>query len=169
MTRRLMIERIQQFFDEGKWNYRCDEKKAIFRAMVKMNSPLGMLRVAILVKETYYLVYAIFGATADESQRQRVGEYLHRANLGLINGNFEFSFEDGEIRYKTYVNFAGDNTELSDKVIEDSIVIPIAMFNLYGKNLIRLMLGESDPKKLVDEVKEEKKKEREARGAKSDS
>lgn len=43
------------------------------------------------------------------------------------------------------------------------------MFNLYGKNLIRLMLGESDPKKLVDEVKDEKKKEREARGAKSDS
>lgn len=37
MTRRLMIERIQQFFDEGKWKYRYDEKKAIFRAMVKMN------------------------------------------------------------------------------------------------------------------------------------
>lgn len=169
MTRRLMVERIHQFFDEGKWKYRYDEKKAIFRAMVKMNSPLGMLRVAILVKETYYLVYAIFGATADESQRQRVGEYLHRANLGLINGNFEFSFEDGEIRYKTYVNFGGDDTELSDKVIEDSIVIPIAMFDLYGKNLIRLMLGESDPKKLVDEVKEEKKKGYETRRAKSDS
>lgn len=165
MRKHLMIEHIQRFLDEGKWKYRYDENRAIFRAMVKMNSPLGMLRVAILVKETYYLVYAIFSATADESQRQRVGEYLHRANLGLINGNFEFSFEDGEIRYKTYVNFAGDNTELSDKVIEDSIVIPIAMFNLYGKNLIRLMLGESDPKKLVDEVKEE----REARGAKSDS
>lgn len=169
MTKRFMVEHIQRFFDEGKWKYRYDEKKAIFRAMVKMNSPLGMLRVAILVKETYYLVYAIFGATADESQRQRVGEYLHRANLGLINGNFEFSFEDGEIRYKTYVNFSGDDTELSVDVIEDSIVIPITMFDLYGKNLIRLMLGESDPKKLVDEVKEEKKKEREARRAKSDS
>lgn len=168
MRKHLMIEHIQRFLDEGKWKYRYDEKRAIFRAMVKMNSPLGMLRVAILVKETYYLVYAIFSATADESQRQRVGEYLHRANLGLINGNFEFSFEDGEIRYKTYVNFSGD-TELSADVIKDSIVIPIAMFDLYGKNLIRLMLGESDPKKLVDEVKEEKKKEREARRAQSDN
>lgn len=169
MTRRLMIERIQQFFDEGDWKYQYNEKRAVFRVIVKMNSPIGMLRIAILVKETYYLVYATFGTTADESQRQRVGEYLHRANLGLINGNFEFSFEDGEIRYKTYVNFSGDDTELSYDVIEDSIVIPIAMFNLYGKNLIRLMLGESDPKTLIDEVREGKKKEREARRSKSDT
>lgn len=167
MTKERVIERIRHFFDEGKWKYKCDEKQPIFRTKVKMNGPIGKLSVAILVKDKYYLVYAIFGTTAEEDQRQRVGEYLHRANMGLINGNFEFDFEDGEIRYKTYVNFQG--MELSDEVIRDSILIPIAMCDLYGKSLIRLMLGESDPKILIDQIEEEKRKKWEARRAKSDN
>lgn len=129
--------------------------------------PIGKLDIVILIRKDYYLVYAIFSSNAEEAQYVRVSEYLHRANYGLNNGNFEMDFEDGEIRYKTYVNF--DGLQLSKEVVRDSILIPIFMFDRYGKNLVRLMLGESDPKTLIDEVEEEKRKEREARRAESDN
>lgn len=43
-------------------------------------------------------------------------EYITGANYGLRNGNFEMDVEDGEIRYKVYVNVKGMN-DISDDII----------------------------------------------------
>lgn len=161
-----VAELVKHFFDTDGWKYDYDEARSIFRTGMGMG-PIGKLDIVILIRKDYYLVYAIFSSNAEEAQYVRVSEYLHRANYGLNNGNFEMDFEDGEIRYKTYVNF--DGLQLSKEVVRDSILIPIFMFDRYGKNLVRLMLGESDPKTLIDEVEEEKRKEREARRAESDN
>lgn len=165
-TKNVAVEAIKRFFDTDGWKYEYDEEHSIFHTGMNMGT-IGKLDIAILIRDNYYLVYAMFSASAEEEQYVRVSEYLHRVNHGLNNGNFEMDFEDGEIRYKTYVNF--DGLQLSEEVVRDSILIPIFMFDTYGKNLVRLMLGESDPKTLIDEVEEEKRKEREARRAKSDN
>ena len=67
-----------------------------------------------------------------------MAEYLHRANYGLRVGNFELDYDDGEIRYKTYID--ADFTEITDKTIMMSIFIPGDMFNKYG-NKSRLANG----------------------------
>ena len=77
----------------------------------------------------------------------QIAEYLHRANYNLLNGNFEFDYNDGEIRYKTYVNF--ENSQLSNEIIRDSVLIPFFMFEKYGKNLLKLMIDFEDPHKLI--------------------
>lgn len=166
ITKKSTANLIKHFFDTDGWKYDYDEERSIFRTGMSMGS-IGKLDIMIPIREDYYLVHAIFSSNAEESQYVRVSEYLHRANYGLNNGNFEMDFEDGEIRYKTYVNF--DGLQLSEEVVRDSILIPIFMFDTYGKNLVRLMIGESDPKTLIDEVEEEKREEREARRAESNN
>jgi hypothetical protein len=37
-----------------------------------------------------------------------VAEFLTRANSGMVIGNFELDFADGEIRYKTSIDVEGD-------------------------------------------------------------
>ena len=34
-----------------------------------------------------------------EIKRQDIAEYLTRANYGMVMGNFEMDYSDGEIRY----------------------------------------------------------------------
>ncbi len=37
-----------------------------------------------------------------------VAEFITRANFGIVIGNFEIDFSDGEIRYKTSIDVEGD-------------------------------------------------------------
>ena len=141
------IQLIKEFFEKNKWKYEYVEDKNVFISSINMNGIIGVLRIYIFVRDTDYRVYAVLNSNAEESAYSRVAEYLHRANYGLHNGNFELDYRDGEIRYKTYVSFEG--ATLSPSVVEDSIFMTIFMFEKYGKNLFRAMLGSEDPEVLV--------------------
>ena len=54
--------------------------------------------------------------------------------------NVYMDYRDGEIRYKSFVNFK--NIDVSQEVIEESIIVGAAMIDRYGKGLLKLMLGE---------------------------
>lgn len=43
-----------------------------------------------------------------EDRRLALAEFLTRANYGLFIGNFEMDWQDGEVRYKTSIDVAGD-------------------------------------------------------------
>lgn len=145
---------IESFFKEKGWKYDCPRKKEdriLFTTGVNMGNVLGNLRILIFVREDSYVVNAILNNFAEKERYAQVAEYLHRANYATSNGNFEFDYDDGEIRYKTYVNFDGD-VVLSNQVIEESIFVPIFMFDEYGKNLLRLMIEPGNPKQLIEDA-----------------
>lgn len=144
------IQLIKDFFDSNKWKYDFNEERNVFSSNINMNSIIGVLRIYIFVRDHDYRVYAILNNNAEKNVYPSVAEYLHRVNYGLYNGNFEFDYRDGEVRYKTFVNF--ENITLSSSVIEDSIFIPVFMFERYGKNLLRVMLGENNIEQLISEV-----------------
>ncbi len=58
-----------------------------------------------------------------ENQRDDFAIFITRINYGLMIGNFEMDFSDGEIRYKTSIDFEG--TDLSEVLID----------NLFNANL----------------------------------
>lgn len=148
-----VINLIKSFFDTGKWQYHYREKDKVFLSGVNMNNVLGTLKIQILIDKDYYTVYVYLPAKAEKSCFDKVSEYLHRANFGLQNGNFEIDYEDGEIRYKSFVDF--ENTKLSKDIVAKSIIMPIFMFDRYGRGLIKLMLNEGDPKELIQEAEKD--------------
>ncbi len=147
-------QKIESFFKEKGWKYDCprqEEDRILFTTGVNMGNVLGKLRIVIFLREDCYVVNAILNSFVEKERYAQVAEYLHRANYATLNGNFEFDYDDGEIRYKTYTNFDGDAV-LSKEVIEESIFVPVFMFDEYGKNLLRLMIGPGDPKQLIEEA-----------------
>ena len=142
-----VIVAISSFFDSMKWKYSYDDKRSIFSTGISMQGSIGNIILKILVKETTYTVYAILNNKAEPKFFSQISEYLHRANFCLLNGNFEIDYSDGEIRYKTFVNF--EDIILSEGIIRDSILIPVFMFDKYGKNLLKLMVDSGDPHQLI--------------------
>lgn len=141
------IELIKSFFKTTDWKYKFSSKRSMFTVGINMGNVLGNLDIYINLRKNAYTVIACLNNHAEEKYFQQISEYLHRVNFGLNNGNFEMDYDDGEIRYKTYVSV--ENIELSNDIVEESILIPIFMFEKYGKNLLKLMIQEDDPKALA--------------------
>ena len=80
-------------------------------------------------KESQFLFYSVYPTTVSEQQRPTIAEYLTRANHGLIQGNFEFDFDNGEIRYKTSL----DTTHLSinPKAIQQLVYTNVTIMGHY--------------------------------------
>lgn len=52
-----------------------------------------------------------------ENKRDEIAVMLTKINYGLIIGNFEMDFNDGEIRYKTSIDFEG--ADLAESLIDN--------------------------------------------------
>lgn len=128
-------------------------KSNLFTTNINMNNMLGTLEIYIKIHKNSYVVYVVLNSKIEEPFYDKIAEYLHRANYGMRNGNFEMDYTDGEIRYKTFVGFEG--IKLSAKIVERSILVPIFMFEKYGINLYRIILDDDDPKQLIENVEEE--------------
>ena len=71
--------------------------------------------------------------TVPSDKLQLMAEMLTRINSGLMIGNFEMDFEDGELRYKTSIDY---ENELTDSLIHNIISVNIMTVDSFSKALI---------------------------------
>ena len=142
---------IKDFLFKGNWSYSFDEEGGIFRFGISLSGKMKRINYLITVKKDIYIVYAyspLGVEKGDENIMARMAEYICRANYGLKNGNFELDMQDGEIRYKTYVNCEG--IALSEEVIRDSIVSPAAAFERYGEGFVDIIFNDMSAKSAIE-------------------
>lgn len=134
-----VIDAIKTFFENNDWKYNYNENDNVLSTGADLGNVFGNVKMFIVIEEESYNVYTILNSKVEKKYYPLVAEFLHRANYGLKNGNFEMDYDDGEVRFKCYVNFI--NTEISQQIIEDSVYVGFSMINTYGKGLLKLMLG----------------------------
>lgn len=125
--------------EEQEYRYEFEKERGLLRLRFKIKGKLDHVRIILDIHETCYVSYACIDMSVDEENRMEAAEYLTRANYGLKFGNFELDMNDGEVRYKHAVDC--DHCSLSSEMIENSLNIPIAMYQRYGDNLLKVMFG----------------------------
>ena len=110
---------------------------------LKLESKMREAAYYIQFRKDSYIVYLVAPIKGDPNNLAELSKYLTIANYGLVNGNFELDYNDGEIRYKVFVDCDGVK-ELSEAVIEDSIFVPPHMMDRYGDGIAALAMGFSD-------------------------
>ena len=135
-------------------NYEYVKEKNMFLFNMTMDNSVGTLKVLIHVFSDSYVVYAILNNRVNSKQANRVSDFLHRANRGLLNGNFEYDHIHGEVRFKLFVN--AKDTDISKAIIDDSISVPLSMFSIYGDGLLRVMIGKENPERVINEIENPK-------------
>lgn len=142
---------IQCELDSMKLKYEYNNEGKFFAFYINTDNSIGPLKVIIQLMEDRYLVYAILNNRAQKGKISAVSEFLHRANSGLINGNFELDYVTGEIRYKSFVN--AKETSVSGVVIRESILVPVMMFSKYGDGLLKVMTSNDTPESIIRSIK----------------
>lgn len=98
---------VKSYLDKDNWHYSFDEGSGIFEFVLETDCDIHTIHYFIDIHRTEMLVYGICPACVscdDVDKMAKMSEFVAKANNGLKNGNFEFNYANGEIRYKSYVD-----------------------------------------------------------------
>jgi len=88
-------------------------------------------------EQNIFVFYVIIGLIVAPEKRLLLAELITKINFGLVIGNFEMDFEDGEIRYKASMDYNGG--ELLEKHIENIINTSISTVNTYFNPIVKTL------------------------------
>ncbi len=100
-----------------------------------------------------FMFYAVVPVKAQPDVRPAMVEFITRANYGLRIGNFEMDYSDGEIRFKTSLDFEG--VELDPRLVQTMVHAVFITVNHYLPGLMRVMYGGLTPVEAILEVEQD--------------
>ncbi|MCL6450717.1 MAG: YbjN domain-containing protein [Acetobacteraceae bacterium] len=101
-------------------------------------------------EQQQFVFYSVCAVKVPEEKRQAMAEFLTRANYGMVIGNFEMDFSDGEIRCKTSIDVEGER--LTSALIKPLIYANVAMMDRYLPGINAVIYGGVSPKEAVAQV-----------------
>lgn len=96
------------------------------------------------------LVYSLYPEQVEAALRNRISELICRINYGLILGNFEMDWEDGELRYKTSMDI--ECIEINRTVLRNLVYGNFHSFDMYFNAIAQGLRTERDLDTLVLEA-----------------
>jgi len=144
---------VKRFLDQMELVYEPVDENSI-KIIMPLDGKLKNTTAFFNCRDDSYTVNAYIALSADEDCRQKVAEYITRANYGLRFGCFEMDFNDGEIRYRLTLD-CEDRTGLSDDLVRSTLVIPMRMLERYGDGLVAVMYGIMTPEEALNEAEKE--------------
>jgi hypothetical protein len=148
-----MMNALRSFFDEDDWGYVQLEDRAILKLGFTGENGNWSCYAQCREADEQVVFYSICPITVPEKKRILVAELLTRANYGLVLGNFELDFDDGEIRYKTTADVQ-DGT-LSQMMIKNAAYCNVLMMDKYLPGILAVIGGAQAPKDAIDEIESE--------------
>ncbi len=145
---KIIFDKITTYFK--KHDFKFLSNKDYIRLNIEIGGAIGILSLSIHIYDDSYSTYATINSRATDDNIAKISEYLHRANFGLLEGNFELDYDDGMIRYNM-ITMCPNGNNLSDRDIQKSVILPCRMFELYGGGLMKLMVGVGSPKELIED------------------
>ncbi len=132
---------LGQFLEKEGWLPEQVEDTPIYRMRFSGESGPITCYAQVRVEEQILLCYAVAPLQAPPEARQAVAEFVTRANHGLWIGNFEMDWADGEVRYKSSLDFEG--LALTPALIRNVISPTLQMLVCYLPGLINVIGGQA--------------------------
>ena len=99
-----------------------------------------------------FALFSICPINVPENKRMEIAEYLTRVNQGLLIGNFDLDFADGQIRYKTgeFVEVGGPSYE----VVKQLAMTNTLMMDEYLPGIMAVIYGSQSPEQALGSIRE---------------
>lgn len=147
------VEAVARFLDDDGWHPQMLEDQDVFR-MTYGGANGHMICYAKVRTDAHQLVfYAMCPVRAPEEARLAAAEYITRANYGLIIGNLELDLGDGEIRYKSAIDF--ESERLNAQWIRNAIYPAVQTMDRYLPGLLKVIYGQRSPAEAIAEVEKD--------------
>ncbi|MCI8660582.1 MAG: YbjN domain-containing protein [Lachnospiraceae bacterium] len=132
-----ITENLKTIAQEEGWN--IQEWKGMFRIDADSRHGTWQTFCRIMEEEKRFCYYSLCPVNVPKEKIPYLGEVLTRMNYGLKVGNFEMDYETGEIHFKTYLDFTGQEKE--KPAIAQCIYSNIVTFDHYFPKLMEAIHG----------------------------
>jgi hypothetical protein len=130
-------------------NYRFDVAQQHWMIRLPVEGLTGRFVSYLRILDLGQLVmYSKHEAEVPISQRLNMAEFITRVNFGIVVGNFEMDFSDGEIRFKTSIDSQGEI--VTNNVLTSLINANLANMELYLPGIQVMMTGDVSPEEALE-------------------
>ncbi len=146
----VILDKMKQFFDVDDWNYSELEGETILR--MGFSGDNGNWTIFAQAKEDaeQLIVYSLFPNNAPDDKRDEVAKFLHMANYGLIVGNFEFDYSDGETRFKSSVMVPAQ--DITNEMIRHLVYANVLTVDRYFPGIMGILYAGRTAEDSVQEI-----------------
>lgn len=149
---------VLEWFAEDGWTLTPAEDGRTWASTVEGEHGRWMTMIQVVEDRGVFAFYSLLPVSPAGSGIPAVVEYVTRANLGMITGNFEVDVDTGDVRYKTAIDLSevADEDLASGSVVR-ALVADLAYTNVsladrYLPGLLQVVAGSSTPADAIDET-----------------
>jgi hypothetical protein len=137
-----IYDAINDFFTKDDWNFDVLEGRPVLRMGFNGDDGQWMCFAQAREEHEQFIFYSVAPVKAPEERRGAMAEFITRANYGMIMGNFEMDFSDGEVRYKTSIDVEG--SELTNPLMKQIVYANVLTMDRYLKGIMAVAFGGVD-------------------------
>ena len=104
----------------------------------------------VVEEQQQFVFYSLCPIVVPEGKRTAMGEFVNRANYGLILGNFEMDYQDGEVRYKT--SATTDGAPLNATLLGQLVQVNVLTLDKYLPGIMNVIYGQTTPADAVVQI-----------------
>ena len=148
-----MLKNVLSFLDNREVTYTTNEEQNFISFTTRTKNATLNCFGQLNEKAQIFTFYSAIGAIIPENKRVLVAELITRINSGLIIGNFDLDFDDGEVSYKTSIDF--DGVELAEPLIRNLIDANVTIADNFFYTIVEGITSDLLPEQLLAKRKHE--------------
>lgn len=139
-----------EFFEEDGWDFQWMAGVSILN--LSFSGENGDWACYAQAREfaEQFVFYSVIHDAVPEAKRPTMAEFITRANFGMIIGNFEMDYDDGEVRFKTSVDVEG--SELSPPLIRQTVYANLVITDRYLPGIREVIHTKNAPLDILNRV-----------------
>ena len=154
------IAALGAFLETHNWEFQTSEDGQAIRGLTTGEHGGWTWSAACARDGEILMFHATLPTRVPKSRRGLVAEFLSRANWGLIFGNFEMDWSDGQVVFRTSVPVV--NETVSEGTLGHLVWANCMIMDRYLPGLMTVAFGRTSPKRAIARAEEEPKTPRKA-------
>ncbi len=150
MAENQIFNALIEFFEEDGWEFQSIEGTSVLSMGFSGKNGKWLCYAHAREAESQFAFYSVLSVNVPSHKRHKVAEFITRANYGMMIGNFEMDYIDGEIRYKTSIDI--DGTDLTPTIIQQIVYPNLIITDHYFEGIMRTIYSDESPADILDEI-----------------
>lgn len=146
---------VIEFFESDNWNFHWLDGMSVLSVPFTGKNGRWMCYAQAREEQEQFVYYSVCPVNVPKERLAVVAEFVTRANYGMIIGNFELDYSDGEVRYKTSIDVEGD--DLSAALVRQLVYANVIVMDRYLPGLMAVIYGEANPTAEIEKIEGSRK------------